>query len=137
MGFDVFLRCLDEDHTLGLPRTEVRALFPVIEEESEPNRWNIRYDSKNFCEIYVRGYPSHEDRLSFLTIDRPCGETRLWESVLAILRMGRVVLYFPGGPPMVADEAVGAALPSDEVESMGPPRCVQSAQEIVGIIQSF
>jgi hypothetical protein len=97
----------------------------------------LEYHSKNFCAIYVRGYPSREDKLGFLTIDRPCGDMRLWESVLAVLRMGHVVLYFPGGPPLVADEAVGAAMPSDEVELMGLPRCVQSAQEIVSIIQSF
>ena len=109
--------------------------FQSWEEASEPNRWNIRYDSKNFSEICVTSYAADEDRLSFLTIDRPCGDARLWESLFAILRMGRIVLYFPGGPPLVADEAVGASLPSDEVESMGSHRRVQSGQDIVRIIR--
>jgi hypothetical protein len=136
MGFEVFLRCLDDDHALGMPRAEVRALFPVIEEESEPNRWSVRYDSKNACDIYVTGYPSHDESLSFLSVDRPCGDVRLWESLIALLKKGRVVLYFPGGPPLVASEAVGASLPSEEVESMGHPQCVQSASDILHIIRS-
>ncbi len=136
MSFEVFLRCLDDDYTLGLPRDAVRVLFPVIEEQSKLNRWSVQYDSKNGCDIYVTGYPSHEDMLSFLTVDRPCRDARLWESLFVILRMGRVVFYFPGGPPLVADEAVGGALPSEEVESMGPHRYVQSGQDILRIIRS-
>jgi hypothetical protein len=137
MGFDVFLRCLDDDHSLGMPRAAVRALFPVIEAESEPNRWSVRYGSKNACDIYVTGYPSHDECLSFLSVDRPCRDVRLWESLFALLKMGRVVFYFPGGPPLVASEAVGASLLREEVESMGQPRCVQSASDILRIIRSF
>jgi len=129
MSFEVFLPCLDEDHSNGIPRDAVRTLFPVVEELSEPNRWSVQYDSKNACDIYATSYPADENKLSFLSADRPCSDTRLWESLFAILKMGRVVLYFPGGPPLVADEAVGASLPSNELESMGPHRCVQSAQD--------
>ena len=112
----------------------MRALFPIVEEESEPYRWSVRYDSKNTCETYVTAHPSHNESLTFLLVDRPCGDVRLWESLFAILKMGKVAVYFPGGPPLVASEAVGASLPSEEVESMGQPRCVRSASDILNII---
>ena len=136
MGFEVFVRCLDDGHSLALSRAAVRALFPVVEEESERGRWSVRYDSNNTCDIYISAHPSNDDRLTFLTVDRPCGDLRLWESLFAILKMGKVAIYFPGGPPLVASEAVGASLPSDEVKSMGQPRCVQSARDILRIIRS-
>jgi hypothetical protein len=136
MSFEVFLRCLDGDCNLGLPRDAIRGLFPVIEEQSEPDRWCVSYGTTDVCDIYVTGYPSHDERLSFLMVERPCRDARLWESLFAILKMGRMVLYFPGGSPLVANEAVGASLPRHEVESMGPHRRVQSAQEIVRIMRS-
>jgi hypothetical protein len=98
MGFEVFVRCLDDDYSLAMPRAAVRALFPIVEEESEPDRWSVRYDSKNSCDISVTTHPSNDGRLTFLTVDRPCGDVRLWESLFAILKMGKVAIYFPGGP---------------------------------------
>jgi hypothetical protein len=50
--------------------------------------------------------------------------------------MGSVILYFPGVPtPLVASESVVVDLPKELVDSMGRPRCVQSAQEIVDIMR--
>jgi hypothetical protein len=136
MGFEIYLRCLDDDAPHGLPRAAVRALFPIIDEESQHNRWTVRYDRENTCHISVTSHPSHDDFLSFISIERPCGDLRFWETILALLKMGRAVCYFPGGPPLVADQAVGAALPTEEVQSLGPPVLVKSAQDILRILQN-
>jgi hypothetical protein len=52
------------------------------------------------------------------------------------MRLGHVVLYFPGdAPPLAASKETGAHLPGDMKEALGEPRCVQSGQEIVEIIK--
>ena len=72
-----------------------------------------------------------------LCIHRPCGDTRIFDAVLSLLRMGSVVLVFPGdAPPLVASESVLPDLPSGMADSMRPPRCVRSAEEILQIIRS-
>ena len=136
MGFEIYLRCIDNEPPHALPRAAVRALFPIIDEESERDRWKVQYDRENTCHIFVTSYPSRHDFLAFISIERPCGDLRFWESILALLKMGRVVCYFPGGPPLIADPAVGAALPTDEVQSLGPPVLVESAQDILRILRN-
>jgi len=137
MGFELYLQCYLGGQPSGMPKPGVRALFPVVEEESEPNHWRVRYDSTNTCTVGVTPVKNDPSRIESLCIHRPCGDLRLFESVLAILRMGSVVLVFPGdAPPLVASTSVTTDLPKDLVESMGPPKCVHSAQEILEVIRN-
>jgi hypothetical protein len=53
MSFEVFLQCLAETERTVIPRPVVRSLFPVIEAESEPDRWRVRYDDLNYCDVNV------------------------------------------------------------------------------------
>jgi hypothetical protein len=93
MGFELYLQCFASGRPAGIPRAAVRALFPVVEEESEPDYWRVRYDLTNTCTISVTA-------------------------------------------PLVASESVVADLPQELVDSMGQPRCMRSAQEILDIIRS-
>lgn len=136
MGFEVFLRCLEDDPALGISRTAMRGLFPIVERESEADRWRVRYDDSNSCDIYLTAYPDHEDMIRFVMVERPCDDLLLWEALLAILKMGCVAFYFPGGPAVVASEAVRASLPEEETASLGPVQVVQSGEEILRIIES-
>jgi hypothetical protein len=71
-----------------------------------------------------------------LCVFRPCGDLRLWDALLAILRLGPLALYFPGDtPPLMASESAGEHLPADMVQAMGRPRVVRSGREIVEIIK--
>jgi len=136
MGFEVFLRCLEDDPTLGISRAAMRALFPVVEKESEADRWSVRYNHSNTCVVYLTGYTGQEEMIRFAMVERPCRNVRLWDAALAILKMGRVVFYSPGGPSAVASEAVRASLPAEEVAALGPVQLVQSGEEILRIIES-
>jgi hypothetical protein len=134
MSFDVFLQCFGGDPT-GVSRFAVRALFPIVEEGSEENGWSVCYDRANSCRIRVIPARSNRELITSLSVNRPCGDVRFWESVLAILRMGPMMLYWPGGGPLVGSEARVAEFPEEIAESLGQPLCVGSAQEIMDAIR--
>jgi hypothetical protein len=137
MGFELYLMSYAKGKPAGISREAVRALFPVVEEESESNHWRVRFDSNQTCTIDVTSAGSDPAFLESLCIHRPCGDTRFYEAILSILRMGSIVMVFPGcESPLVANETAAADLPLDIADSMAPSRCVRSAEEILRIIRS-
>ena len=130
MSFEVFLQCFGETERTGISRAAVRSLFPVSEEESEPDRWRARYDDLNYCDVSVSPIPSNQEFLSALCIWRPCGDPKLWEALLRLLRMGSAFMYWAGSPPVVADDAVCVTLPEEIAESLGQPRVVTSVEDV-------
>ena len=135
MSFDIYLQCFAGEPT-GIARAKVRALFPIVEDKSEPDYWSVHYDPANSCKINVTPSTSDNELLTSLSVNRPCGDLRFWESVLAILKLGPVILYWPGGGPLVAGDAIAAEVPLEIVESLGQPLAVSSAQEIVDAIRA-
>lgn len=135
MGFEVYLQCIGESERSGIGRTSVRALFPIVEKESELDYWRVRYDEKNSCHIGVTAMASEKELLRGLYVDRPCGDVRLWEGLFTILQMASVVIFWPGGPPIVAHEAVIPDLPNDMIDSIGQPRLAHSAEELLRLLR--
>jgi hypothetical protein len=135
MSFDVHLQCVAGDHP-GIPRAAVRALFPIVEQSSEPDYWSVHYDRADWCKIDVTPAKLDNDLITSLSVNRPCGSVQFWESILAILRMGPVMLYWPGGGPLVGSESLVEQFPQEIAESLGWPRCVDSAQEIMDAIRA-
>jgi len=133
MSFELFFQPAVHGQPLDISRSELRALFPVFDADSKPDYWRIQYDSLNSSHIRVRPDPSSDSRLLSFHVERPCGDHRFWEALFLVLKKGRIVLYFPGGPPIVASEEVAAALPADIVSSSAP-RCVGSAAEMLKIL---
>jgi hypothetical protein len=135
MGFEVFVQCFGETQHSGISRDAVRSLFPVVVAESKPDHWRVRYGAKDSCLVCVTPLASDPHRLKSLYVDRPCGDLRLWEALLFILRMGSVVIFWPGGPPVVSDDAIAADLPPDMTTALGPAKCVRSAEELLRAVQ--
>jgi hypothetical protein len=54
-----------------------------------------------------------------------------------VLNRGPIVLYFPGGPPIVTSAGVGAALPKEVINALGEPRFIHSAAEILTIVCEY
>ena len=130
MGVTVHLQCYHAGEPAGLPRSSLRALFPVGP-DSEPDRWRVRYDDRNSCDIILLPHPSDPELVRALSVDRPCRDGRLWDALLGVLRLGPVVLYaLAETPPLIADAAVAPHLPADLVEALGLPRCVGTGAEI-------
>jgi hypothetical protein len=134
MSFDLYFEPATQGKPLPISRAELRSLFPIVEEESEPDYWKIRYDPHNVCHIGVKTSKPASDTLSSFYVERPCGAPRLWEALFQVLNSGPIVLYFPGGPPIVANDEVTEARLKDAGVSLGEPRRVDSAAEILKII---
>jgi hypothetical protein len=136
MGFEIYVQCFGETLRRGLSRACLRALFPIIEEKSEPDFWHVRYDVKNSCHIGITPLAPAKDRIQSLYVDRPCPDPLLWVALFSLLCMGSVVVYWPGGPPVVSPSAMIAALPQSMLSAIGPPRVVHSASEISDLLGS-
>jgi hypothetical protein len=135
MSFEVYLQCFGETERLGLSSDAIRLLFPVSNPATDGTYWPVSYDSLNSCDIDVGLLPNGSDRLTSLCVHRPCGDMRLWKSLYAILNMGSVVLFFPGGPPILAEGISPEGLPREMVDSIGEPVFVDSAEAILRILR--
>jgi hypothetical protein len=135
MSFEVFLRCFGEQSQTGIDRATVRSLFPVDESRSEPNYWRVCFDHENHCEIGVKPLAHDGTKLQSLYVHRPCGDIRLWNALLKILRLGSVVLWFAGSPSVLAEGQKRDGLPPDRLEGHGPPKFVSSAEELLQIVE--
>ena len=72
-------------------------------QSSKADSWRIRYDEQNSCMMFVN--PDGE-LLDCICVNRPCGVKQFWDAVFQVMRLGNVVLYFPGCPyPLVANES--------------------------------
>ena len=137
MGFEVFTQCFTHGERDGIAIAEVRRAFGSELEVEDQDWWKVVYDEKNHCSILVGFLLPDRQLVHSLTVDRPCSDRRLWESLLALLRLGHVVLYFPAEKPplLVADASVSQHLPKSMVESMGAVTCVHSAEDIIDAIK--
>ena len=135
MGFEVFLESFGETQKTGLPKAAIRGLFPAVDSGSEGTYWRISYDSLNQCDIDVTPLQNDSDRLTGLCVHRPCADMRLWESLYQILKMGSMVLFFPGGPPILAKGSSAAGLPQEMTDSIGDPVYLDSGEAIVRVVQ--
>jgi hypothetical protein len=133
MSFDVFVQCYGDTITSGLSRNQIRALFPVVEEKSEPGCWVVEYDATNQSDIYVE---ANERNLNHFMVSRPCGDVRLWAALLAVLRMGQAVMFWPGSPPLIASGGSAAGLPEGMLEGLGQPVFVDSAEEFLELLKT-
>ena len=124
------------DESSGISREAVRSLFPIVEEKSETDYWPVRYEERDACELGVHPAPASAGKmLNGLSVNRPCADLRFWQGLLAVLQMGSVVMFWPGGPPVVADQSVVEFLPRDMIESIGPVQVVQTPQELLNLVR--
>jgi hypothetical protein len=135
MGFEVYIQCFGESERTGISRSAVHSLFPVIAEESKPDYWRVQYNDKNSCHIGVVSLPSDKNTLKSFYIDRPCADARLWEALISVLRMGSVVMFWPGSPPIVFDLSVASKLPKDMTDGIGTARSVSTAEELLRLLR--
>ena len=136
MSFEVYVHWFDRGEPAGVPRAAVRPLFPVVDAESEPDYWSVRYDDLNSCHVSITSSVSDPAAVESLCVFRPCGDPRLWDALLAVMRLGSAVLYFPGdGSPLVAGESAVGHLPAEIVQAMGRPRVIRSGREMLAAIE--
>lgn len=60
--------------------------------EPELDRWEVQYDAHSASDVYLSSYDA--TMLDGFSINRPCGDMRLWDALASILALGNFVLYF-------------------------------------------
>ena len=138
MSFELFMQCYDRERPAGASENAVRAAFTNFANDSDPDYWHVVYDDANNCNIAVSRDENDTNRITALTVHRPCGDDRLWDSFFRVLSLGPWVLFFPAeNPPLiVSDRANAEHLPRDMRKSLGPIREVRSGEEIRRIVKS-
>jgi hypothetical protein len=61
MSFEVYLQCFRGGEPAGIPLATARTLFPIVNEESEPDYWRVRYDAQNDCQDLGLAAPLRRD----------------------------------------------------------------------------
>jgi hypothetical protein len=136
MSFEVYVQCFEKGEPAGLARQKVREVFGKFLAEKERDLWQVRYDKMNSCDLYLSGDEEDTNKIKSLMVSRPCSDRRLWDGLAAILKLGNVVLYFPGcGAPMVSRSSVTRHLPVEMIERMGRPVCVATGKEIAAAVE--
>ncbi len=138
MSFEVYLQSFSEHEPSGMSRSSIREVFaPFIVDDADPNYLKIEYDAMNSCWLHLTPLNGSSDCIHSMSIQRPCGDSRLWESVLRLMNLGNLVFYFPGdSPPLVTDESVAGHLPPDMIDTLGQPVCVESHDQILEYIRT-
>jgi hypothetical protein len=137
VSFDVYLQVFDNGEASGIPRDRVRDAFgAAFVTDSASGSWRVQYDAQNSCDVYLN-LDAGAGMLQGLSINRPCGDIRLWHALATILSLGNVVLYFPGcKAPLIANVNVRQHLPLDMIEALGEPMVLTSGAEILREIQA-
>lgn len=131
MSFEIYVQSFQNGDQAGISRQLVRDAFGTHLKELEPNRGQLHYDFTNSCDVDFDADAADPNLLVGFTVHRPCSDQRLWDSLASILRLGDIVLYFPGcRAPLVARSSVAEHLPSDLFSSLGQPEIVASGSEI-------
>ncbi|HKN18077.1 MAG TPA: hypothetical protein VJX47_14095 [Candidatus Sulfotelmatobacter sp.] len=131
MGFEVYLDCFENGKPSSIRKSFVRTLFPIVDEESKPDFWSVKYDAENRCKIGVRPAGAGTELVSGIYVERPCGDLLLWEGLFRLMQSGNIVLYFPGCPrPLIANPAAASHLPTEMVQALGSPRCLESSEQL-------
>ena len=134
MSFELFIQWHDDGNRGRVPRSAVKALFPVSIAESDLERWVVRYDELNSCDIYVGSDPASIDSL---TVSRPCADERLWDALFRAMQIGSAVLFFPGcARPLAATAGAVRHLPQDLVAALGEPVQIDTPRAIQDAIRS-
>lgn len=137
MSFEVFVQCFSRGEFDGIPVANIHQAFGNKLAKEEGAWWNLCYDEQNQSKVHMQFLPRDRNLVHFFSVHRPCGDLRLWESLLAILKRGNSVLYFPAKKPplLVAQDSVSEHLPKDMMAAMGPITRVGCAQDILDAIK--
>ena len=132
MGFEIFLQaCRNGRVDGGIAAETLRSLLAGDVRQVSPTCWRLEYAPNDYCHIYYSDEKVDPASINSFMIQKPTSNPKLWDGLFAIMRLGNMVLYYPGcGGPIIADEAMAEHLPSVMNEELGQPYTASSGQEI-------
>jgi len=129
MSFDIFITCFQDGEAHPFPRKILEDAFGGFTDRSDPTSWLVS-DSNAVIQV------DDADEMEGFGVNRPPdGKHPFWPALVAVLRQTGSALYWPGGGPVVTDQAVVAQLPPEMIEGMGPPIVTTSVSEILRLIE--
>ncbi|HQL75301.1 MAG TPA: hypothetical protein PLD58_19125 [Phycisphaerae bacterium] len=141
MGFDLFVSCFSRGEPAGIPRQHWLDAFAGFISDEDSDVWHVEYDQANSCDIHVTPDPNERDSIrpgtiASAMIERPCEDQRLWDALSSVMRLGNVVLYYPGSQALVACASVAEHLPEGMADALGGVVCIASGEDIVRYIRT-
>jgi hypothetical protein len=136
VSFEVYLQCFANGEPAGVSRAALADLFAIDRVQRHNDEWEADYGDCG-CDIMVVPLDQDDELIHQITIERPCQDMRLWESVYRTMTLGSVILYFPGDvAPLAVNDTVGGNMPQDLREALGEPVIISGPEEIVAYIES-
>jgi hypothetical protein len=140
MSFELFLSCYRDGEPAGIEEGRLRDVFgdALVREEPEFRCWRLEYGSElNGCDIFVTRLESDPNQVKALMVSRPVEEARLWDALYRIMRLGDVILFFPGGAaPLFADAGAVRHFPREMLDALGHPVIIEEGADILALIQA-
>ena len=130
MGIEVYVQAFEEGEATAMARSWLRNAFGAELTELEDERWHLRYDDDDSCDLYLRAMDDDASLVKTVVIDRPCQDHRLWNALAYLLGLGNIVLYWPGSRPIIGWPGAEEHLPADLIDALGKPVIVTHGSEI-------
>jgi hypothetical protein len=131
----ILIQCFENGQVAGVSLGDVRESFGRFLIDPGPGMWQVRYDDANYCDMRPVPLESDESRIASLGMEGACTDPRLWDALFAILKLGNVVMRWPGSGPVVAEASVVEHLPPELIKASGPPAVVHRGADIAKLIQ--
>jgi hypothetical protein len=101
--FEVYLQCFRERQPSGVSPQDLYRLFrPYVRASAESGslsescNWTVEYGDAESCELHLTPLRERPDLVYAICVYRPCGDHRLWQSILQAMQQWGLVLYWPG-----------------------------------------
>jgi hypothetical protein len=137
MSFEIYVQCFQNGKPAGIPRDFLRRVFAGYLYEQQENYWLVEYGPHDSCNLALSPLDNARDQIHYVTVERPCKDVRLWQSLVLLLGHKNTVLFFPGsGGPLLLRAAVADHLPLDMLDSLGKPHVISDGPDIVRYIEN-
>jgi hypothetical protein len=135
MSLHAFLWCYRLGENASMPLSTILDAFQPWTEsvDSETDILQVQFDGpENSCDIYLGMHATARGATAGISIWQPLNDARLWECILEIMRRESVILFFSDDTtPLYATPEVLAHFSPELLQSLGEPRLVANAQDIL------
>ncbi|MDE2228973.1 MAG: hypothetical protein KGL11_08035 [Alphaproteobacteria bacterium] len=133
MSFDIFVSCYRDGEASTFPRKLAIELLGRFDPGGkDESHWVLKFPDGGWSEIYVTAGP----RIGGFMVTRSPDSPEFWSGLIEILKRTTSVLYWPGGPPVVADASVIPHIPKGMIEALGEPVVTTDRDKILELIRN-
>ncbi len=132
MSVEIYVHGFSEGQPGGLTLEDVTRQFGS-DVKPDDGLIRLQYDDRNSCELSLI---EEHGTVTQLTVFRPCDHDRLYASLFELLRTGPYVAFTPGSQPIVVNESVIAAMPTEMIDSFTTMGCDPGVNATYGPVRS-